>query len=121
MIRPSAPNIIRMEAFDKVCDVLNMVHHVRHTNWDLRVPTTLWAYRTMCKTLTTQALLMLKYEADAVIHMEHAMPSPRMAAPIDTTVREAQKEGITQPLDTKHMRLEKEIQQGNLRLRELEK
>ncbi len=32
MIRRSAPNIIRGEAFDKVCKVLNMVHHVRCTD-----------------------------------------------------------------------------------------
>jgi hypothetical protein len=58
---------------------------------------------------------------NVVIPMEHAKPSPRIVAPIDTMVREAQKEGITQPQETEHMGLEEEIQQGNLRLQELEK
>lgn len=121
MITLSAPTIICMEAFDKVCEVLNTVHRVRRTNWDLCVPTVLWAYRTMCKTMTTQELLTLKYEADAVIPMENAKPSQRMAAPIDTMVRKARKEGITQSEETGYMRLEEEIQQGNLRLYKLEK
>ena len=88
MIRPSMPNIICMEAFDKVCEVLNMVHHVRHADWDLRVPTVLWAYWTMCKTLSTQALPKLKYEAGAMRPMEQMKPSPRIASPIDTKVHE---------------------------------
>lgn len=52
MIRQSVPKIIRVEAFDKVCEVLNTVHHVRCTDWDLRIPVVLWAYRNICKTLT---------------------------------------------------------------------
>ena len=95
MIGPSAPNIIHREAFDKVCKVMNMVHHVRHTDLDLHVPAVLWAYRTTCKTLTAWALRKLKYEARAIIHMNHAKPSPCVASPIDTMVCEAQNEGTT--------------------------
>jgi len=51
----------------------------------------------MCKTLTVQALPKLKYEADVVIPMEHAKPSPRIAASIDMMVREAWNKVITQP------------------------
>jgi len=49
----------------------------------------------MCKTLIAQALLKEKYEADVVILMEHAKPSPRIVAPADTMVCEARKGGIT--------------------------
>jgi len=95
MIRPSMLKIIQMEAFDKVCEVLNAVHHVKCIDWNLHVPVVLWAYRTMYKTLTTWALPKLKYEADAIIPMEHAKPSPHIVGPIDTMVCEARKQGIT--------------------------
>ena len=98
-----------MEAFDKVCDVPNAVHLVRCTNWDLHLPTVVWAYRTMGKTLTMQALLKLTYEVDAVIPMEHENSSLRIVAPVDPMVHEAWKEGITQPPETKHIGLEEEI------------
>lgn len=86
--------------------MFNMVHHMRCINWDLRVLAVLWAYRALCKTLTTQALLKLKHEAGTIIPMEHGMPSPHIAAPTDTTVHEAQNKGITQPRETEHIRLE---------------
>jgi len=84
-----------MEAFDKVCKVLNAVHHVKRIAWDLCVPAILWAYRTMCKTPTTWALPTLKYEAETVIPIEHAKPRPHTVAPVDTMVREARKGRIT--------------------------
>jgi len=74
----------------------------------------------MRKTLTTQALPKLKYEANVVIPMEHVKPSPRTVAPIDTMVHKARKGGIMQPQEIECMGLEEEIQQGNLRLHELE-
>lgn len=60
----------------------------------------------MCKMLTAHALPKLKYEVDALIHMEHAKPSPCIVAPVDTMVYEARKEGITQPQETECMGLE---------------
>lgn len=86
MIKPRASNIIHGEAFDKVCEVLNRVHHVRCTDWDLCIPAVVWAYRIMCKTLTTQALLKLNYEAGALVSVEHAKMSPHITTPIDTMV-----------------------------------
>ena len=121
MLRPSAQKIIHEESFDKVCELLNMVHHVRHTYWDLRVQAILWAYRTMCKTLTMWALPKLKYEAEDVIPMEHAKPRSCTVATVDMMFCEAQKGGITQPQEIERMGLEEAIQQGNLRLREIEK
>lgn len=53
--------------------------------------------------------------------MEHTKPSPFILAPVDTTIHEAQNEGITQSQETEHIRLEEEIRRGNLRLQELEK
>ena len=111
MIRPSTPKIIRGEAFDKVCKFLNTFHHVRRTDWDLHVPAVLWASRTMCKTLTVQELPKLKYEAGAVIPMEHVKPSPCLIAPIDTTISAAWKERITHLQEAERIGLEEEIGQ----------
>ena len=89
MIRPSAPNVIHGEAFDKVCKVLNTVHHVRCIDKDLHVPAILWDYRTMCKNLTAQALPTLKYEEGVIIPIGHVKASTHVATPIDTMVCEA--------------------------------
>jgi len=121
MIKHSVPNIIPGEAFDKVGEVLNRVHHVRCIKWDLRVPAVVWAYRTMYKTLTAQVFPKLKYEAGARVPMENAKISPRITTPIDTIVHTDQNEEIAQWRKKKHIRLEEEIRQGNFRLRELEK
>lgn len=87
MIQPSMPKIIHGEAFDKVCEVLNKVHHVKHTDWDLHVPAVVWAYRAMCKTLTVQAFPKLKYETEDVVPVEHAKLTLRIIVPVDMTVR----------------------------------
>jgi len=110
-----------MEAFEKVCEVLNMVHHVRCTEWHMLIPMVLWAYRTLYKTLTAQALSKPKYEAKVVIPMEGEKLSLCITAPIDTMVHNARKEGITQQQETEHIGLAEEIRRGNFRLRELEK
>lgn len=86
MVRPSMRKHIHVEAFDKVREALNMVHHVKRAGWDLRVPMVLWAYRTMCETLTTQAPLKLKNEENVVIPMKYEKPSPCIVALVNTMV-----------------------------------
>jgi len=51
MERPSAQKVIHAETFSEVCEALNKVHKAQHTDWDLRIPVVLWAYRTTCKKL----------------------------------------------------------------------
>ena len=63
------------EAFDKVCEVLNMVHHVRCTDWDLHVPTMLSAYMTKCKKLKGQTPFRLVNGVEVVMPMEYIVPS----------------------------------------------
>jgi len=58
---------------------------------------------------------------NVVSHVKHENPSPRIAAPIDTMVCGALKEGIAQLKGAEHLGLEGELQQGNFRLQELEK
>lgn len=121
MIQSSTPKTIHGEAFDKVCKVLNRVHHMKCTDWNLHVPAVAWAYRTMCKTLTMQALPKLKYETRVEIPTEQAKPSPHVTAPVDTMICIDRNKEITQLRETEHIRLQEETRQGNFRLRELEK
>lgn len=110
MVRPRMQKHIHTEDFDKVREALNMVHHVKQIDWDLRGPAIPWAYRTMHKTLTAWALPKLKYEEDVVIPMENMKPSPCTIALVDMMVGKSQKGGITQPQETERMGLEEEIQ-----------
>ena len=72
--RPSAQMVIHAETFNKVCEALNKVHNAQWTDWDLRVPAVLWAYRTMCKKLTAHAPSRLEYEAHVVIRENFKNP-----------------------------------------------
>lgn len=90
------PKIIHREAFDKVCEVLNRVHHVRRTNWDLHVPVVLWAYKTTCNKLIGQTPFQLVYGMEAVMLMEYIVPSLRIAALIGMMYHEALEEMLAQ-------------------------
>ena len=81
--------------------MLNKAHNAKQTDWDLHIPTILWAYRTACKILTAQALPRLEYEATVVSPIAPREFRSRMITPVDTTVRGT---------------LEVEIQQGDFRL-----
>ena len=52
---------------------------------------------------------------------ENARMNSYVIAPVDSTVREAQDEEITQLCEAKRIRLQEAIWQGNFRLHELEK
>ena len=52
---------------------------VNRDDWDLRVPTVLWAYRTNCKKLTMKTPFKLVYDLEAVVPIEDLVPSLRIA------------------------------------------
>ena len=65
---------------------------VNRDDWDLRVPTVLWAYRTTCKKLTMQTPFKSVHGLKSVVSMEYLVPSLRIDTFIDMddtgTVRE---------------------------------
>jgi hypothetical protein len=58
---------------------LTHICSVNRDNWDLRVPTVLWAYKTTCKKLTMQTPFKLVYGLEVVVPMEYLVQSLRIA------------------------------------------
>jgi hypothetical protein len=54
---------------------LKKICSVNRDDWDLRVLSVLWDYRTTCKKLTMQTPFKLVYGLEAIVPMEYLVPS----------------------------------------------
>jgi hypothetical protein len=60
--------------------VLEKICSVNRDDWDFRVPTILWAYRTSCKKMTMQAPFKMVYGLEEFVPMKYLVLRLRIAS-----------------------------------------
>ena len=69
-----------LEAFNKILEqALTKVCNVNLSNWDMCIPSILWAYQTMCKKFTRKKPFRMVCGKEAIMTMEYIVPSLRIA------------------------------------------
>ena len=58
---------------------MTKVCNVDRSDWDVHIPSVLWAYQTACKKLTGKTLFRMVYGKEAVMPMEYIVPSLRIS------------------------------------------
>ena len=75
--------------------MLTKVFNAHRSDWDLRIPAVLWAYRSTCKKFMGQTPFRLVYGVEVIIPMEYIVHSLCIAALIGMMDHGALEERLT--------------------------